>query len=369
MTCFVRRSFWGALVLAAVFTLSACDSGPPSVSSSASGGEAGFNLDNCTIPTDRLVDGGVGKDGIPALTNPQLANPGDGSVSYLADRDRVIGLLFGDVPLAVPHNILWHHEIANFNSWEGETFAVSYCPLTGSSLVFDRKPVEGAEFGVSGLLFNNNLVMYDRRSEESLWPQMNRQSNCGAVVGTALNMLPAMEMTWGRWKELHPNTKVVSDNTGHDRVYSARGYPYGNYEEEDNSRLLFDMPIDDRRPPKERLLGIPNGSGGGIALPFGALAGDEPARVVTVAVGGGQKTVLWSRTAQSAMAYETSATFSVENGQIVDDETGSVWSVGGRAVSGPREGDQLTPVNEAYVAFWFAWAAFQPQTTIWTPSS
>lgn len=359
------RSSWIALLFAATFGLAACDTGP----SSPGSGTAGFDLESCTIPTDRLVDGGVGKDGIPALTNPDLAEPGSQGGGYLADTDRVIGMLFGDTPLAVPHNILWHHEIANFDNWEGETFAVTYCPLTGSSLVFDRSAADGAEFGVSGLLFDNNLVMYDRNAQESLWPQMNQQANCGAAEGTSLSMLPAMEMTWGRWKELHPDTKVITDNTGFDRVYEARGYPYGSYEQEDNDRLLFDMPIDDRRPPKERLLGIPNGSEDGIALPFGALEGERPVRVVKVEVDDAEKTVLWSQDARSAMAFETTSTFSVENGQIIDDATGSVWTVDGRAVEGPREGEQLTPVEDAYVAFWFAWAAFQPETTIWTPSS
>ncbi len=358
------RSSWIILLLGATIALPACDLEP-----SSTGPEDGFDLDNCTISPDRLVDGGVGKDGIPALTNPDLAEPGAQGVEYLADTDRVVGMLFGDTPLAVPHNILWHHEIANFDDWEEETFAVTYCPLTGSSLVFDRSKADGAELGVSGLLFQNNLVMYDRNDQESLWPQMNRQANCGAAEGTSLSMLPAVEMTWGRWRSLHPETKVVTENTGFDRIYEAQGYPYGDYEVEDNDRLLFEMSIDDRRPPKERLLGIPNGSEGGVALPFGALEGDGPARVVTVAVGGTEKTVFWSREAQSAMAFEPSSTFSVENGQIVDDETGSTWTVDGRAVEGPREGERLTPVEDAYVAFWFAWAAFQPETTIWTPSS
>ncbi len=358
---------WFAVLVAAALVLAGCDSGPSSSGSSES--EGGFTLDNCTIPTDRLVDGGVEKDGIPALTNPDLTEPGSERVEYLAASDRVIGVLFGETPLAVPHNILWHHEIANFDDWAGETFAVTYCPLTGSTLAFDRAAAQGAEFGVSGILFDNNLVMYDRNSEQSLWPQMNRQANCGAATGTELDMLPVVEMTWERWRELHPDTKVVSDRTGHSRVYSAQGYPYGNYEDEDNSRLLFDMPIDERRPPKERVLGIPSGSDGGVALPFNALDADGPVRVVTVAAGGAERTVFWSRDAQSAMAFETDDAFSVENGRIVDDETGSVWTVDGRAVEGPRAGEQLAPVNEAYVAFWFAWAAFQPETTIWTPSS
>lgn len=356
----------GGFVLVAAFVLASCDIGSSGNDSSS---RRGFRLDNCTIPTDQLADGGVGKDGIPALTDPPLVEPGSDDAQYLADSSRVIGLLFGETPLAVPHNILWHHEIANINDWAGENLAVSYCPLTGSSLVFSRAPVNGAEFGVSGLLFKNNLVMYDRRTQESLWPQMNRTANCGEAVGTSAPMRSSMEMTWGRWKTLHPDTRVVSSQTGYARNYTPSGYPYGAYEDEDNSRLLVDMIIDERRPPKERVLGIPSGADGGVALPFGALRGDTPKRVVTIAVGGTERTVFWSEEARGAMAFETSSTFTVENGQILDERTGSVWTVDGRAVDGDRKGEELNRVDEAYVAFWFAWAAFQSETTIWTPST
>ena len=69
------------------------------------------------------------------------------------------------------------------------------------------------------------------------------------------------------------------------------------------------------------------------------------------------------------MAFETSASFSIQNGTIVDDETGSTWSVDGVAIDGPRKGEQLDPVDVAYVSFWFAWAAFQPETDLWTNNS
>lgn len=349
------------LVFGLSVTVIACDSGP--TGGSSEGTNNSFTLNNCTFSQDRLVDGGVGKDGIPALTNPSLVAPGDERARYLADTDRVIGLLFGESALAVPHNILWHHEIVNFDDWDGRSVAVTYCPLTGSSMAFDRRTVDGAEFGVSGLLFENNLVMYDRRENESLWPQMTRGADCGGAVGADLQMLPVVEMTWGRWKSLHPNTKVISDQTGFSRNYTASGYPYGGYEQPSNNRLFFPgTPIDDRRPPKERVLGLPVGEKGGIAVPFGALEGEASARVLRVAVGGSAKTVFWSSEARAAMAYDTPSTFSVEDGQIVDDETGSVWSVEGRAIEGPRRGDQLEPVTSAYVAFWFAWAVFQPET-------
>lgn len=357
---FARQILFVGLILPLLFV--GCDL---SSSNNSGGRSSAFNLDNCTIPTDRLRSGCDGPDCIPALVDPNLVGPDDDAADYIADGDRVIGLLFGDEPLAIPHNILWFHEVANFD-WSGRRFAVTYCPLTGSSLAFSRAPLDGAQLRVSGLLFDNNLVMYDRQEDESLWPQMNRKANCGPQVGTPLPMLPVVEMTWDHWKRRHPDTKVVSNRTRYAFRYTAENYPYGNYEETDNDRLLFDMPIDDRRPPKERVLGIPNGSGGGIALPFGALDTNS-VNVTTVAVGATEKTIFWSRAANGAMAFTTDDVFDVEQGRIVDAETGSVWSIEGRAIEGPRKGEQLTPVDSAYVAFWFAWAAFHPQTAIWSP--
>lgn len=363
-------SLWTVLVLLITpLVFAACEEEHLSSSSVQRTGEDGSNEFNCRIATGNLVDSGVGKDEIPALINPPLVGAEGERTGYLADSSRVIGLLVGDVPLAVPHNVLWFHEIVNLDDWAGRSLAVTYCPLTGSSLAFDRSAVDSAEFGVSGLLLDNNLVMYDRRTQESLWPQMRREASCGRDTGTTLPMIPVIEMRWDRWKTLHPDTKVLSGATGHGYFYGSRAYPYGDYERIDNDRLLFDgTSIDDRRPPKERVLGIPHGKGRGIALPFGVLDDGTPARVETVPVGGNEKTVFWSREARGAMAFETAASFSVRDDHIVDDATGSVWTVDGRAVEGPRAGEQLEPVETAYVAFWFAWAVFHPRTGVWKSS-
>ncbi len=351
--------------------LAGCDQGRGDGPFRGNDSDSDTGLSNCTIPTNDIDSGCNGKDCIPALTNPSLTDRTADAASYLAPDDRVIGLLFGDQPLAIPHNILWFHEIINFDDWGGRKFAVTYCPLTGSSLAFDRGAVNGAEFGVSGLLFRNNLIMYDRRSGESFWPQMNRKANCGAEVGTTLEMEPIVEMTWEQWQTLHPDTRVISKNTSHPFSYVNTSYPYGNYEETDNDRLLFDMPIDDRRPPKERVLGIPNGNEGGVAFPFGALDDGSAARAVEITWQGAPVVVFWHREGRGAMAYHAtlngrSLSFSVDEGRFVDAETGSTWTLDGRAVSGPQADARLEPVSQAYVSFWFAWAAFQPQTTIWT---
>jgi hypothetical protein len=182
----------------------------------------------------------------------------------------VIGLEINGEFVAVPHNILWWHEIANFDEFG---LAVTYCPLTGSSMVFDRAGANGAEFGTSGFLFNNNLVMFDRTAvdgEDSLWPQMRAGSFCGPSEGKRLKLFPHVEIEWEDWLALHPDTRVVSSETGFPRDYTL--YPYGIYEREDNDQTLADIKIvDDRRPVKERVLGIPFNDGGGIAFPFGAL--------------------------------------------------------------------------------------------------
>ena len=349
-----------AALLLAALVLAACDA-----TSSTRAEVPNDDDDGCVVPASRFADGGVGKDGIPALTDPALVGPAD--ATYLAPGDRVIGLLVEGRAIAVPHNILWWHEIANFNFGTIQ-LAVTYCPLTGSSLAFDRAAVGGGEFGVSGLLFQNNLTMYDRTTDESLWPQMNRAAGCGTRAGTELPMVPIIEATWAGWQALYPETEVVAEATGHRRDYTF--YPYGNYETPSNASTLYPMPngIDHRRPPKERVLGLPDGTGG-LALPFGTLGALGTARVAEVVVGGEPGVVFWDHAAEGAMAYRPTLdgqrlTFAAD-GAFVDDQTGSTWRLDGQAVAGPLAGRSLEPVAEAYVAFWFAWAAFQPQTRIW----
>lgn len=325
----------------------------------------------CNIPLDQIHQGAAGKDFIPALTDPVMADAGTPGAAYLDSEDRVIGIFIEGQPFAVPHQVLWWHEIMNLNV--GSThLAVTYCPLTGSSMAFDRSAIEGAELGVSGLLFQNNLMMYDRRTEESFWPQMLRGARCGAATGTELTMVPVVEMTWQGWTDLHPDTKVPAHDPGSGQNFAAYGYPYGNYEEPDNSGLLFSLPsIDPRRPPKERVLGIPpRGTVGGIAFPFGELNALGSVGAAQGALGGRSVVVFWDGLRQGALAFYPNAenqelSFETSNETIVDLETGSTWTIEGLAVEGPLVGTQLKPVAEAHTAFWFAWAAFHPATQLW----
>ena len=324
----------------------------------------------CSIPTGFVADGGPGKDGIPALTNPALVAPGDATLAYLRDTDRVIGLHIGSEFIAVPINILWWHEVLNLDRGEVH-LAITHCPLTGSSLVFDRSAVGNVAFGVSGLLYMNNLMMYDRTTPQSLWPQMARGARCGPRDGTALPLFPAVEMRWANWRALHPATTTVSGATGYPRDYTA--YPYGSYDIEINAQLLAPIPhLDTRRNPKERVLGIVSGAASA-ALPFGALRALGEVAAVHLTVGGTPAVVFWNREAESAAAFVpvldgVPLTFRAAGSRLVDEQEGGTWSADGRALSGPRAGRQLASVPDAFVAYWFAWAAFHPETALWSPA-
>lgn len=344
----------------------------PLLATACGGGAVSDVLDSvsadlsCTIPQSQIVSGGPGIDGIPALHNPTFVRAADPGATYLRDDDRVMGLLIGETPFAIPLNILWWHEVVNLDV-DDLHLAVTHCPLTGSSLVFDRSAIGNVTLGVSGLLFNNNLLMYDRDDPFSLWPQMLRGARCGTKTGIDLPMFPSFEMTWAAWRTMHPTTGVVGSQTGFGRDYQR--YPYGDYDREDNGNLLFPIAVDARRPPKERVLGIPGQGNADVVLPFGTLNELGTRAAVAVSLDGRTVVVFWDRTSWSAAAFETelggqTLTFQVADGAVVDDG-GSTWRVDGLATGGPLAGQRLRPVADAFVAYWFAWAAFYPDASLW----
>ena len=365
----MKNSILSAILGITVFGLAACDSGGPS----STGGIDGFEFPDetangtaCELPVGEIVNGGPGKDGIPALTDPPLVPAGE--AGYLNDNDRVIGVFLNGEPVAIPHNVLWWHEIVNYSA-AGDGLAVTYCPLTGSSIVFDRSAIGGAELGVSGLLYNNNLIMYDRNEQEALWSQMLSGAGCESSKNVSLTTVAHVEMSWRGWKSLYPGTSVISSSTGFSRNYQR--YPYGDYEVESNTELLFRQPAySDSRPPKERVLGIPGGSGRALLFPFGKLEETGALAAVSDQFEGRNVIVLWDTEKRAAAAFEPRTLngdpvqIRVQNGQFVDQATGSLWQVDGLAISGSLSGQRLEPVAEAYVAFWFAWATFHPEARI-----
>jgi len=372
------RGVGGAVVslagVAAALSLVACSDGasnPPDTNPEPINKEF-----TCDLDLDFIADGNVGRGGIPFLTDPPLVGTdARDELDYLDDEDRVAGLFLDGRPIAISLNTLWWHEIVNLNGQEAR-MAVTLCPLTGSTLAFDRSAIGGRELSVSGVLFKSNLVMVgvqEDRDRESLWPQMLREARCGPATGTDLGPFRMVEVTWGWWKSRYPGTVTVTgDLPFPNRDWSV--YPYGNYKVEDNGEYHFPVPENDpRRPPKERSLGLPPVDGDpGIVFPFGALE-DQPGKwaVVETTYRGEERVVFWSTPARGAMAFDPELdgrrlTFEVTDQGIADRETGTLWSVDGRAKAGPLVGESLDPVLEAYVAFWASWAHFFPETRLWT---
>ena len=187
----------------------------------------GFDTRIHSIPLEGIKSGGPPKDGIPALTEPTFL---DGEAArFLKPTDLVIGVSMNGSHRAYPLKILDRHE--NVNDTIGRTpIAVSYCPLCKSSLVFDRR-VGGStrEFGISGLLYNSNVLIYDRQSnprQESLWSQVEMRAVTGpaAEQGLTLTLLPSEMTDWGSWRQRYPHTQVLSNLTGHGRDYDRSVY-------------------------------------------------------------------------------------------------------------------------------------------------
>lgn len=204
-----------------------------------------------SIPLEEIVEGGPGKDGIPSIDEPKFESISQAS-SWLEDDDVGLVVTIGDKSRFYPYRILVWHEIVN-DTINGQRVLVTYCPLCFSGIVFE--PVvdgQAVEFGVSGKLWENNLLMYDRKTD-SLWSQVKAEAVVGPQTGNKLEILPSDISRFKAWREANPNGRVLARDTGFSRNYSRD--PYGNYYT--TGGALF--PIgnqDDRLPQKTFVLGL-----------------------------------------------------------------------------------------------------------------
>ena len=192
-----------------------------------------YDVSNAVIDLGALIAPGVEKDGIPALTRPKRTRAA--GADYPPDTGRVVAVTIAGESVAYPLGILNFHEIVN-DEVGGVPIAATYCPLCDSVTVLDRRleiPSEAAdpetitlEFGVSGLLYNSNVVMYERRTM-GLWSQVYMQAVSGPHVGRTLDHLPFRMMTFGEFKRSHPDGFVLTTDTGYRRPYDVN--PYAEY--------------------------------------------------------------------------------------------------------------------------------------------
>ena len=312
------------------------------------------------VPPDEIVSGGPPKDGIPSIDNPKFVSREEAD-EFLNGGDEVIGLFYKGVARAYPLKILVWHEIVN-DIVAGTPIAITYCPLCYTSIAFIRIiGGEEVEFGVSGKLFNSNLVMYDRKTD-TLWSQVWGIGILGPLAGVKLEKVQVDVMAWRLWKQLHPDTEVLSTETGYSRPY---GYdPYQGYYE--SNEIAFPVrKIEKRLYPKQVVYGVEINDVAK-AYVYETLVREKVVNDVV----GGDEIVIFAPLQGLVRAYErrledgTLLEFTIEDGEIVDKQTGSRWSIYGEAISGPFKGARLKPVV-IEISFWFAWVAFYPETEIY----
>lgn len=282
----------------------------------------GFVLDDALIPQKQILSGGPGRDGIPSLENPTVISARD--AEFLRPKDRVLGIEVNGVKRAYPIRILNYHEIVN-DVLGGEAIVVTYCPLCGTGMAFNaERDGKIMEFGVSGLLYNSDVLLYDRETG-SLWSQVMMTAVTGAMKGTKLLQLPVSHTTWRDWLARNPHTEVLSDKTGYRRNYRADPYP--GYSR--SGKLYFPVAEENRAyPRKSMVLGLKI-DGQFKAYPFREL--EKGAAEFNDEFQGREFVVFYDSENQTA--------------RIIDDE-----------------GQELPTL----LAFWFAWYAFHPDTEIHT---
>jgi Protein of unknown function (DUF3179) len=357
------------VILSVIIVIPTINTNPTSITITAGGNTnsaasaTAEEKEKSIVPLDQIVSGGPPPDGIPSIDNPKFISVQEAS-KFLEDSELVLGLnINGDIR-AYPLQILVWHEIVN-DEIGSIPVAVTYCPLCFTNQVFNRTIDDGqevVEFGTSGKLYNSNLVMYDRTSK-SLWSQAMAEGIVGKYAGTKLERVPFDVAYWKEWKQLYPDSKILSRDTGSNRPYGVD--PYGDYYT--NSDVLFPISNrDDRLGLKEIVVGFEN-KGQYKAYKLQEI---EDNKVINDQVNG-KSITLFSSYPFMIRAYDPIAegqtlefTYNPKSKNFLDEQTGSEWNFEGKAISGQMKGKQLTrlPFDEG---FWFEWVAFHPKTEIY----
>lgn len=338
------------------------------------------------VPREELVRGAA-RDAIPAITEPafgpdwaglSMSIPGEFDTIEIEPRlspdDRIIGVANDAAARAYPLRVFNWHEVVNdrFPTADGgtEPLLVTYCPLCGSGVTAERR-LGGAvpTFGVSGMLWRADLVMYDD-AEESLWSQVYGMAIRGPRTGERLTLHPSSLTTLGEWRAAHPDTEVLLPSPMSKTVLGpvARNYtmdPYGGYEDTETIGVTDPDLGDDRLHPKTVVVGVRSGDSV-VAYPLPTVrkrgvvndwVGDRP---VVVALDAGRSLAAYERVVDGSVVRFSRA------GQGTMRAAGSRWRIAtGTAIDGPHAGATLRRANDQSPMFWFAWAEFNPDTAVY----
>lgn len=287
------------------------------------GTSAGFDLSSAIIPVEEVLSGGPLRDGSPSIDRPKFISASQ--ATFLRPDDLVVSVTADGRTRAYPLRLLVWREIVN-DTVGTQALAVTYCPLCGTAMVFNRRVGSRVlTFGVSGLLYQSDVLMYDRQTE-SLWSQLAMKSVAGKLVKTELSWLASEQLTWAAWKQKYLGGQVLSTDTGYRRDYNRQANP--GYEQREQT--MFPVP---RHRSELR----------------------NKAWVVGIVLAG------------QAAAYPLEEL--AANG-VTADEIGGV-KVRVSIVPASQAVSVVNPANGELVPFvkvyWFAWQAFYPQTRLWQP--
>lgn len=280
----------------------------------------GFLLSNLLIPAEEIRSGGPPKDGIPSIDKPQFIAAR--FAKFIGDEEYVLGVHLDGVAKAYPIKIMDRHEVVN-DRFDTTGVVVTYCPLCGSGIAFKARVNDQAlEFGVSGLLYNSDVLLYDWQTE-SLWSQIESQAVTGPAAGQKLSIIPTSFMTWQEWKERFPKTLILTTETGFSVNYNQKAYL--GYEA--SPKLFFPVAHKSKRLKKK-------------------------ARVLGLEVNGKYKAYPLATLAKKTLPYK----------DVFEGKT--IWV----QYEGDTRSAYLTDENGAEIPtvslYWFAWYAFHPETTV-----
>lgn len=310
-----------------------------------------------SIPVSEVLDGGPGKDGIPALVNPTFVTASQ--ANFLNDADLVLVFKNGNDVRAYPHIILDWHEIVNDNIGD-ISMAVTFCPLTGTGIGWGRM-VNNTEttFGVSGLLYNTNLIPFDRLTDSN-WSQILNESVNGELNGQKADLYQLLETNWATARQIYPDIEVVSTSTGFSRTYGTS--PYGDYNT-NNNLFFFPVEKDPRLPSKEKVLAILDDSDAKVYR-FSDFSDEN---IILDSFKGNDYLIVGNTDFMFAylltadlnnleFTYTFNGIGNTDDTILVDNE-GTSWNIFGEAISGPRQGQNIS-VSSAMMGQWFSIPAF-----------